>query len=567
VPEGLAEAYAEATKGQAERAKGRLEALERTGLDSHCGDVQVVFLMGQTYYHVKDWVAAERWFRRVLDLDSGPMVYFQMGQICTMTNRPSEAAEFNRKAYEADPANPYIAREYATDLMRQGETQEGMRIMRTAVDLAPDSPQFHSHYLMRLSYLSDLDPQGILDEHLRWAQRHAPAHLARRDHPNVPDPGRRLRIGYLCSEFRNHATVYNFEPFLDGRDRDGFEIFGYGSVGFADPVTERLKSKFDGYRDIRTIDDKAAAEKIAEDQIDILVVIGGHVPDNRLCVLAYRPAPIQVEFGEVATTGMAQIDYRFTDRLRDSPESERWYVERPVYLPGFDCYQPPANAPSVGPLPALRKEFVTFACFNNSLKITTAMLGLWAQILAASKTSRLLLKFKSGEDESIRKAFHDRLGVMSVDPSRVEILGWKPAVDHLALYNEADIGLDTYPFDGCITTLEALWMGVPVVSRMADGSSGYWTGRMGFSHLTRVGLECLAAMTDRQYVVKAVALAQNLPALAKIRGSMRARMTAPGGLCDAKAYMLGVEQAYRRMWQPWCDTKIKDQRSKIKDQK
>jgi predicted O-linked N-acetylglucosamine transferase (SPINDLY family) len=102
-------------------------------------------------------------------------------------------------------------------------------------------------------------------------------------------------------------------------------------------------------------------------------------------------------------------------------------------------------------------------------------------------------------------------------------------------------------------------MGVPVVSRMADGS-GYWTARMGFSYLKRVGLECLAATTDRQYVVKAVALAQNLPALAKIRGSMRARMTTPGGLCDTKAYMRGVEQAYRWMWQQWCDTKIKDQK-------
>jgi protein O-GlcNAc transferase len=226
-------------------------------------------------------------------------------------------------------------------------------------------------------------------------------------------------------------------------------------------------------------------------------------------------------------------------------------VERPVYLPGFDCFQAPANAPSVGSLPALRKGFVTFACFNNSLKITPAILGLWAEILTASKTSRLLLKFKGGEDELVRKAFRDRLGSLGVDLARVEILGWKSAADHLALYNEADIGLDTHPFDGCITTLEALWMGVPVVSRVAAGS-GYWTGRMGLSHLTRVGLECLAGTTNRHYVIKALALTRNLPALAKIRQSLRARMSAPGGLCDGKAYMQGVEQAYRGMWKEWC---------------
>ena len=565
LPAGLAKAYGEARGGQADRARHRLEALERTGLGRRGGGGQVAFLMGQTYFHTRDWAAAERWFHQVLALAPEPMAYFQMGQICMMTNRLPEAAEYNRKAYEADPANPYIAREAAVELMRRGQTREGMRIMGTAVDHAPDSSQFHSHYLMFLSYLPDGDPQVILQEHLHWARRHAPEDLVRRDYPNVPDPGRRLRIGYLCSEFREHATIHNFEPFLDGRDRDRHEVFGYGSVAFADHVTERLKAKLDGYRDIRNVDDKAAAGAIAKDRIDILVAIGGHVPDNRLRVLAHRPAPIQVDFGAVATTGMAQMDYRLTDRFRDGPESERWYVERPVYLPGCDCYQPPAEAPPIGPLPALQKGAVTFACFNNGMKITPAILGLWAAILAACPTGRLLLKLKAGEVPAIQKALLDRLTGLGVDPSRVKVIGWVPEGERLALYNQADIGLDTYPYGGCMTTLEALWMGVPVVSRTADGPA-YWPARMGFSYLKRVGLECLAATTDRQYVVKAVALAQGLPALARIRASLRARMTVPGGLCDAKAYMQGVEAAYRRIWTGWCDGQAGNKESEIKNQ-
>jgi protein O-GlcNAc transferase len=552
LPSDLALAYGEATGGRSESARQRLAALEAGPVR----DLQAAFMMGQIYYHLKDWASAERWFGRVLDEDPQAMVVFQLAEVCTMTGRLPEAAEHHARAFELDPDNPYIAREHATDLMRQGRTAEAMQIMRSAVDHAPDNPQFHSHYLMWLSYLPDLDPQQILDEHLRWAQRHAPRQWARQDHANVPDPDRRLRIGYLCSEFRSHATVHNFEPFLDGRDRQQADVFGYGSVGLADQVTERLKTKFDAYRDIRGLDDRTAADVISQDQIDILVVIGGHVPDNRLRVLAYRPAPIHVEFGAVATTGMSQIDYRFTDRFRDSPQSERWYVERPVYLPGFDCYQPPADAPSVGPLPAFQKGFVTFACFNNSLKITPAILGLWSQILATHKSCRLLLKFKAGEDQALRKALLDRLAAVGVDPGHVEILGWLPSSDHLALYNQADIGLDTHPFGGFITTLEALWMGVPVVSRVAEGS-GYWPGRTGLSHLQRVGLEYFAATTDRDYVAKALALARNLSALAKIRRSLRSRMTAPGGLCDAKSYMAGVESAYRQMWRQWCEKRQK----------
>jgi protein O-GlcNAc transferase len=561
VPDGLAEAYTEASQGQHERARQRLAALERTNLGPRSPDGQVAFLMGQTYFLVKDWAAAERWFQRVLDLGPEPVVTFQMGQICTATSRLSEAADYHRMAYEADPDNPYIAREHATDLMRAGETQEGMRIMRTAVDNAPGNPQLHSHYLMRLSYLPDLDPQAILQEHLCWAQRHAPVHLARQDHPNVPDPGRRLRIGYLCSEFRDHATVYNFEPFLDGRDRDQFEVYGYGSVGFPDQVTERLKGKFDGYHEILRLDDRAAADLIAGDRIDVLVVIGGHVPDNRLRVLAYKPAPVQVGYGAVSTTGMSQIDYRLTDTLKDGPPSETLYAEQAVYVePGGDCYLPPRETPSVGPLPALANGMVTFACFNNVLKITPAILALWASILKVCPNSRLLLKFKDGEVPFIRKALHDRLGALGIDPRRVEILGWVP--DRLALCNQADIALDTYPYSGCTTTCECLWMGLPVISRVGE-PRGYWYTRMGYAVLRRVGLEILAASSDRQYVVKAVALAQNLTALAKIRASLRARMTAPGGLGDAGAHMQGVERAYRWMWRQWCEGRHQKQQAGI----
>jgi predicted O-linked N-acetylglucosamine transferase (SPINDLY family) len=346
-------------------------------------------------------------------------------------------------------------------------------------------------------------------------------------------------------------VAYFFEPILDGHDRQDVEVYGYGNVEFPDEITERLIEKFDCYRDIRSLDDQAAAELVERDRIDILVDLAGHVGDNRLLVMARKPAPIQLTYlGYPDTTGLTAIDYRLTDVLADPPDSgaQRFYTEELAFLPdGFLCYRPPDFASALSPLPAADADLLTFGSFNNGSKINPPLIRMWADLLRANPNSRLLLKLKGGDDPLIAANYLERFEETGLNCDRVDIIGWKTPEEHLKAYAQVDIALDTYPYNGTTTTCEALWMGVPVISLVGECHAS----RVGLSILTRLGLEFFAASTPQEYIAKATALATNLPALARIRRTMRARIAA-SGLCHAKGFARQIEAAYRRMWYRWC---------------
>ena len=555
MPQFLVEANAAVEAGQISEVTKLLndQNIEtiRQMIEKNACRTDVIFLLALMFYCVKDFHNSEIWFKEVLKHQLHALVYHELGRICMFTGRMSEAMQYRKKAMEADPENASICSGYAKDLIRTGQKQKGIDLLRKAVEVAPADPSTHSRFLWSLSFLPDVNPQMLLEEHKRWAQIHAPMSLAGTSHSNIPDPDRRLRIGYISPDFRKHSVAYNFEAFLDGRNHEAVEVYGYGNIGLPDEVSERLKSKFDHYRHIRGLGDETVANIIEQDQIDILVEIGGHTVDNRLCVLAYKPAPIQVDYGGISSIGMQQIDYRLTDSILDSPQSQEFYIEESVYLPGgISCYKPPDFAPSIGPLPAARNGYITFASFNNSCKINDHIMALWSQILKANDNSRLLMKFRGGYDQSVKNYFLGWFEQSGIDRDRVGTCGWKSSVEHLKLYGNVDIALDTYPYTGTMTSLEAMWMGVPIIS-LFGGPDSYFLSRVGLSMLSRIGLEFFAASTPAEYVAKATALSQNLEALAKIRASMRQRM-ANSTLCDAKAYVAGVEDAYRKMWHKLC---------------
>ncbi len=448
------------------------------------------------------------------------------------------------------PDRPELQANLARALLEAGRTEEGIALLRTAVQGMPDHAAAHSNLLFRLHQQADIAPPSLFAEHLEWARRHTSAIPVRTDHPNDPDPDRRLRVGYVSPDLRRNSVAYFIESLLDGHDLQAVETFGYANVEYPDEVTDRLKDKFCRYRSIYGLDDSAAARLIENDQIDILVDLAGHVGDNRLLVMARRPAPIQATYlGYPNTTGMDAIDYRLTDAVADLPHFQCHYTERLLMLPdGFLCYRPPDFAPDVTPLPAARTGRITFGSFNNSAKINPRMVELWSAILANAPGSHLLLKIKGGDEPSVREHFSMPFTQGGLPADRICIVGWRCPVEHLSLYNQVDIALDTYPYNGTTTTCEALWMGVPVVTLIGVDSH---LSRVGLSILTRLKLEFFAAATPREYVAKAVSLAQNLDALARIRSSMRARI-ATSGLCHARAFARQVEEAYRHIWRTWC---------------
>jgi predicted O-linked N-acetylglucosamine transferase (SPINDLY family) len=344
-------------------------------------------------------------------------------------------------------------------------------------------------------------------------------------------------------------VAYFFESLLDGHDRMVVEVYGYSQVTCPDQTTWRLQARFDAYHSICSLDDRAVADMIEADRIDILVDLAGHTGGNRLGVLALKPAPIQVTYlGYPDTTGMDQVDYRLTDSLSTPLLLQPYYTEQLVHLPqGYLCFRAPEFAPQVDPPPSLKNGYVTFGSFNDSCKVNGPLIALWAQILEANPGSKLLVKSRAGDDPPVRQLFLDQFQRAGILQERIVIEGQKPAIEYLRLYNQVDIALDTFPYNGTTTTCDALWMGVPVISRVGQ----HHASRVGLSILSHVGLGSLAVASSEEYVAKATALAGNPEDLENIRASMRPRMMA-SPFCHAKTFAQTVESAYRQMWHMWC---------------
>ncbi len=554
LPEFLMRAYSAASLGRVAEAASLVDdrAVEiirqKAKENPSCADIMYLIL-ARVFQKAGQFKKAEQWYEEIIQRVPHPSVLSELAHLCQIAGRLSQAREYLKRARQIDPDNAQVWSDFAVNLIMTDEVEAGVDLLRKAVERQPDNANIYSKLVWYAHYLPNQDPQVLSEQRRQWARIYAPTALAKTSHGNNPDHDRRLRVGYISPDFRMHSAAYNFEAILEGRDRQEVEVYGYGNVCLPDAFTERIKQQFDHYRNIRGVDDKKVARLIEQDQIDILVIIGGHAADNSLCAMAYKPAPIQVDYGAISTTGMQQIDYRLTDSLLDPPGSQKFYVEEAVYLPGgLVCYKPLDNAPSVTPLPAEQKGYITFGSFNNNCKVNTYVMELWAQILKASENSRLLLKFKAGDDRKMVNHYMSKFEKLGISKERIQIYGWQSPLEHLQLYSQIDIALDTYPYNGCITTLEALWMGVPTVSLV--GEDGY-ISRLGLTVLSRIGLEAFTASTADEYVAKAIALAANPENLAEIRASLRQRML-KSELCDPKRFAGELEAAYRKMWHRWC---------------
>jgi protein O-GlcNAc transferase len=337
----------------------------------------------------------------------------------------------------------------------------------------------------------------------------------------VPAPGGKLRVGYVSADFRLHSIFYFIEPLFVHHDRGRFEIVCYSNTQKPDAATRQLRNHVPHWRDISSLSDEAAVELIKQDDIDLLVDLSGHTSGNRLLMFSRKPAPVQMTYlGYSNTTGVATIDYRITDQFVD-PEgiSDAMYSEALLRMPhSLWCYRPPMPMPDVNTLPALTHGKTTFASVSNFTKVNRRIIELWAQILANTPNSELLIAgAPAGETQTRVLGQFESHGV---DATRIQFVGKVNYDDYLALYQRMDIVLDTFPYAGGTTTCESLWMGVPVVT--LAGKSG--VSRAGVSLLSTVGLADLIANTPEQYVSIAADLAHDTPRLATLRAGLRDQM-------------------------------------------
>lgn len=514
--------------------------------------IDAKFELATTYKKTRKTDLAIECYRDILKQEPCAAVYNELGLIYMQTGRLSDAIESLKKGIEVFPDNEAeLSINIVSILMNMGKNQEALTLLRKILNNVPEDGKrlTYSNFLLHLHHQPEIDAKMIFDEHKEWARLFAPVDRIKTQHDNVIDVDRRLRIGYISPDFRRHSVSHFFKSLLNEHDNAAFEVYGYGNVGMPDKTTEQIKQKCDYYRNIHGVSDNEVVRMIEQDQIDILVDLAGHTGENRLGVLTYKPAPVQVTYlGYPDTTGMKAVDYRLTDKHTESEQSQQFNTEELIFLPdGFLCYCPPDFAPLAAPLPAVKNGFITFGSFNNNSKISPTTISLWAQILKANKNSRLLLKFRGGDVREVKEYCLHRLEQLDIPPQRVTIHGQKPPAEHLSLYSNVDIALDTYPYHGTTTTCEALWMGVPVISLIGQNH----ISRVGLSILRQLGLEFFGAASENEYVAKATALAANPDALMKIRATMRQRMGA-STLCDAKSFTQNVETAYREMWTKWC---------------
>ena len=408
-----------------------------------------------------------------------------------------------------------------------GRMEEALVAYRRAVELCPESPSFHSNLADALHFHpdADTDPHLLSAAHQDWYERHA-APLARfiRPHANDPDPERRLRVGYVSADFRNHVVGRNLLPLMREHDHRPMEIFCYSQVARPDAFTDRFASYADSWRNIGRVEDEQAAELIRSDGIDILVDFSLHMGGNRLLLFARKPAPVQATFaGYPGGTGLPTIDWRLTDPYLDPPGEdgaecsppETPYVEGSFRLPdSFWCYDPQTMewdpdaaaepSPEPGPLPALDNGYVTFGCLNNFCKVNDAVLELWSRVLQAVPRSRLAVLVPPG---ATRQRVQEKLGCQGVAGERLDFVRYQGHQQYLAEFRRIDVSLDTLPYNGHTTSLDSLWMGVPVVSLAGKLA----ISRAGLSILSNVGLPELVAYTPEKYVSLAAGLAADLP--------------------------------------------------------
>ena len=475
--------------------------------------------------------------------DADTHVY--LGSALQIQGHLDRAAAHFQRALELKPGSVEALNNLANVRKDQGRLAEAIATFRAILQALPHLASVHSNLLYTLLNSPDYDAAMILDEHRRWDRLHAqPLAASILPHANDPSPGRRLNVGYVSPDYCDHVAGRNLLPLFRNHDHGQFAIHCYSNNPFPDDMTKLFQSHADVWRDVAAMSDEVLAHTIRHDHIDILVDLALHSASNRLLAFARKPAPVQVTFaGYPGTTGLTAIDYRLTDPYLDPPGLfDHTYSETSIRLADcFWCYDAPTREPAVNPLPALQNGFVTFGCLNNFCKVNNIVLARWASILQAVANSRLLLAAPEG---SSRQATLDNLAAHNIAPGRVTFVPVLPRLQYLELYHQIDLALDTLPYNGHTTSLDALWMGVPVVTLVGTTV----VGRAGFSQLSNVGLNELVAESPEQFTHIAIELAKDLPRLGSLRAGLRARMEA-SPLMDSRRFTRNIENAYREMWQ------------------
>ena len=486
-----------------------------------------------------------------------PDLYALESEVCTHFGFFMEAVRRGRAAAELFPTSVPVLQDLAIALHNTGQNLEALKVIESAIQRSPTELTLLSSAASFTTYADTLTADQVADAHRRYGRvltRHysapGPAPTA------LPLEGRRLRVGLISPDLREHSVAFFTRPLLQHYDRSKLELFVYQS-GHGDSLTTGLAALPEHWKRVRGRDRDALITAIRADNLDLLIELSGHTKGHALPAIHRKLAVKHASYlGYANTTGMPSIQYRIIDSHTDPVGSEKLATEQLIRIdPCFLCYSPPSlpeplpeGGVGVGSRDSHNPESgvgspITFCSFNTVKKITDTTIRLWSSALAAVPNSRLLLKSHGFEEPALRDHLRQRFASHAIPPDRIDFLGpIQSTAGHLAAYHQADIALDTFPYHGTTTTCEALSMGLPVITLAGDRHAS----RVGVSLLTNVGLPDLIATTPDDFAHIASTLAANRDRLTHLRTNLRI-MVQNSPLCDGPAFARRFESAVMSM--------------------
>lgn len=545
--------------GSALKALGQIDAAVacyRRALELKPDYAEAHHNLGIALYELGQPDAAVACYRQALSLKPDyANAHGTLGAALGELGQFDEAVSCIRRALEIRPDHAETHNNLGNVLKDLGQLDAAVASYRRALELKPGKFEIHSNLLFAQSFLADQPAESRLAAARRFGRQVAERARPYAEWDNVPDPDRCLRVGLVSGDLRYHPVGHFVVGVLSavasvaaGR----LEFFGYPTHPGNDQLTEGIRASCAGWRSALGLADESMARRIRDDGIDILIDLAGHTACNRLSLFAWKPAPVQATWlGYLGTTGVAAIDYLMADAL-SLPQSDAInFSESICYLPeSYLCFTPPAGDTSVSPLPALCTGQVTFGSFNNLTKMNDAVVGLWARVLHAVPGSRLMLKARQLREESVRQSVAESFARHGIPAGRLFLKPQALRSQYLMPYAEVDIALDPFPYPGITTTVESLWMGVPVLTLAGT----HFQSRQGVSLLTNAGLPDWIAADADDFVARAARYAADWQALALLRQGLRQKLLA-SPIFDAERFGAHFETALRGMWGKWCETR------------
>ena len=516
------------------------------------------FQPAQAYLHISQ--LADRWLRnfdmafnaasKALELAPDNVdAMMRLAELYWRNNYIEEALQILNKALEIDGERPDLYQMFSQSLLKKGEHQQCLELLQRAVALAPNDPQTYSSYLFTLNYVDSLPHAEWFEQHQQYNARLPQVVKRPADYGLVRDPQRKLRIGFVSADFREHSVAHFFSPVLEHFDHEQFDIVCYYNHHKNDAYTERFKKQASAWRDVLTLNDLQLAQQISDDRIDVLIDLNNHSGGNRLPAFALRPAPVQVSWlGYPATTGMDAMDYILVDKYFAPDDSMAAFCsEKLACLQSYRALKPaPEMDLPVSALPMLERGHITFGSFNSFVKISQDVLSLWAELLAQIDNARLVMIVHAKESLDYIKDFFAARGIAA---ERLTLFTKLRYEQFLKLHQQVDIALDTYPFTGLTTSINGLWMGVPMITQVGERM----LTRSGLSLLAPLGLDQdFVAHSRDEYLQKAVYWSQQPQKLAEIRAGLRHRLQ-QSPLLDGKAFTADLQNVLRGLWREWCE--------------